>query len=313
MTRGRLFSKMRILTSGLLLLLSLCILLCSCDPVDAIDDFMNSIFPSNEGEDLPPPELPTGSMRVHFIDVGQADCILLETPDGCVLVDAGDLDRDVTEHVADYLRALSIEKIDYFVLTHPHADHIGGAPTILEEFQVGRVLMTDAATTTAIFNRTLDAIDKNDVPVTRAEVGESYTLGALRMTALAPASVEDADLNNTSIVLRVDYGGSSLMLTGDAETESLDDVLESFPASYLDCDAMKAGHHGAENANSESFLEAVSPELVVISCGKDNSYGHPHEEALERFDTVGADVYRTDVLGTVVLISEDDSFRVEQP
>ncbi len=292
--------------AGLLVLLLLSLLLCACDPAAAVDDFMNGLFPADDKTEADP--LPVGSdLLIHFIDVGQADCTLLQWAGGCVLVDAGDLDDDITDSMITYIKDLGITTIDYFVLTHPHADHIGGAPEVMENFEVKRVIMPDCTASSKIFQRTLDAIESSQAEVIQAVSGTEYTLNGLVMTVLAPNSDSYSNTNEYSVALRVDYGKTALMLTGDAEHRSEGEMLEKYTKHSFKCDLMKAGHHGSSTSNTQEFLDAVSPDIVVISCGTGNSYGHPHVEALERFDAMGAQVYRTDLRGTLVFVSDGDS------
>ncbi len=310
----RRFLRVGSLLSALSLLVLLCISLSACDPIESINGFMNSIFPTDE-QKAPADDvvMPDGELRVHFIDVGQADCVLIQSSDAVILVDAGDIDNEATEQMLDYLRSKAITKIDCFVLTHPHADHIGGAPNVLENFDVRSVLMPDCTANTAIFQHTLQAIEESGADVIEAESGSVYTWGAVRMSVLAPNKDSYANTNNYSVAFRLDYGQTSMMLTGDAETASLNEILDTYPPATLNCDVMKAGHHGAENANPERFLSAVSPNIVVISCGADNSYGHPHKETLERLRELDAKVYRTDESGTVVLVSDGHRFSHSAP
>ncbi len=300
--------------AGLLaLLMMLSLLLCACDPAGAIDDFMNGLFPSDEKEEVDKDPVPVGSdLLIHFIDVGQADCTLLQWSGGCVLVDAGDLDDDITERMISYIKELGIITIDYFVLTHPHADHIGGAPEVLESFDVKNVIMPDCTASSKIFQRTLDAIEQSDAQVIQAVSGKEYSLNGLVMTVLAPNSASYSNTNEYSVALRVDYGSTALMLTGDAEHKSEAEMLDKYTKHTFKCHLMKAGHHGSSTSNTQEFLDAVSPDIVVISCGEGNSYGHPHVEALERFDAMGAAVYRTDLLGTLVFVSDGNRISLKK-
>lgn len=248
-----------------------------------------------------------GTIELHVIDVGQADAILIRAEEGNILFDAGDL--DTKNGLKNYLKNIGVSEIEYAVFTHPHADHIGGADVVLQNFDVHNVIMpvTDDGDTptTAVYERMIAAIEANDtINAIAAEPGAEYSVGDVKMKILAPNSDNYSDLNNYSVAVRVDFGATSFMLTGDAEDVSEAEMLGKFPASELKCTFYKAAHHGASESNTAEFLAAVSPEIIAISCGKDNSYGHPHSEAMERFEATGAEIYRTDLLGTLVFVSD---------
>jgi competence protein ComEC len=246
-----------------------------------------------------------GALSVHFIDVGQGDAALVVAPDGStMLIDAGP--NGAEDELSGYIDALGIKRFTYVVFTHPHEDHIGGGDMIMREYDVGTVIMPSAVSTTATFERLVDAIDASGAQVICANVvcGKSYTLGsdtgAANFTILAPGVKEYDDLNNSSVVLQLDYGASSFLFTGDAEKESERDQLAAFGAAALRCDVLKVGHHGSSTSTTQEYLDAVSPKAAVISCAKINDYGHPHAETLEKLQNAGAEIYITGDLGTVV-------------
>lgn len=179
--------------------------------------------------DSPQAEIPDGEIAVHFIDVGQGDAELIMTSDGkTVLIDSGTPESRTV--LTGYLKEQGVKKIDYFVLTHPHADHIGGAAAVLDAFDVVNVIMTDAPTTTSTYKKVLQKIDEKDCGVIFAEAGKEYSLGEAKITILGPVSDYSDDLNNTSIVLRLTYGRTAFMFTGDAEKKAEQDMLTKFPA-----------------------------------------------------------------------------------
>ncbi len=254
-----------------------------------------------------------GELRVTFIDVGQGDAILMQTSENTLLVDCG-TNASEKELVAA-LRASRVRTVDCLVLTHPHEDHIGGADKVLEEFRVGRIIMpevsADSDESSVPLERVLEAAEEKSVPIEQPELGASYILGALTFIPIAPA--EGLVGNDASIVLRVEFGETELLLTGDAELASELEMLADFPA-LLDCDVLKLGHHGSSSSTSLPFLEAVSPEWIVISCGEGNSYGHPHREVLELLGEYGISderILRTDKVGTVRLWSDGDEIFVK--
>lgn len=275
------------------------------------------IYPYLTPDEVTPPDepdapvtLPESEMQVHVIDVGQGDAILLTTPDGNMLIDAGDNIGRYESALTAYLDGLGITELEYFVATHVHADHIGGADVILTEYKVNNVIMTDAAASTGVFEKMLTVIEALEINVIEAVAGESFSLGDLECKILAPLD-DYSNTNDQSIVLRATYGGVSMLFTGDAEGnlegKSEKDILATYPASELQCDFLKAGHHGSDTSNSPALLAAVQPKLVAISCGEGNKYGHPIQSTLDAFATVGATVYRTDLDGDLVFGCDGES------
>ena len=262
--------------------------------------------------DSPQAEIPDGEIVVHFIDVGQGDAELIMTSDGkTVLIDSGTPESRTV--LTGYLKEQGVKKIDYFVLTHPHADHIGGAAAVLDAFDVVNVIMTDAPTTTSTYKKVLQKIDEKDFGVIFAEAGKEYCLGEAKITILGPVSDYSDDLNNTSIVLRLTYGRTVFMFTGDAEKKAEQDMLTKFPASYFRADVLKLGHHGSSNSTSDGWFFAVSPEYAVISCGRNNDYGHPHREILSLLKKNGTTYFRTDTDGSIVMSSDGESVKIISP
>ena len=257
-----------------------------------------------------PPEITEGELQVHVIDVGQADSILVLSEDEVMLVDTGDLDDDYTEKIINYIKSFGIDTIDYLVLTHPDSDHIGGAPEIFEEFIIKNCIMPDFAKTTKIYENTLDAIEAEEglnlieaVPDYRFEVGEA------KCRVLAPIE-EYEDANDASVVIKLVFGERSVLLTGDAEKDSEADMVKRYSASDLKADVLKSGHHGSRTSSSPALLDKVDPDYAIISCGEGNSYGHPHEETIERYAEYGIEVYRTDLVGTVVVKIKDNRITI---
>lgn len=253
-------------------------------------------------------ELTEGTLSVHIIDVLQGDCTLIRSSDGNILIDTGK-NREY-ERVHVYLDALDIKTIDYFICTHPHEDHIGGAAKIIEDYTVKTLLMTDAVSTNYTFENLLDKIEEYNVNAIIPSLSEEFTLGDITFKILAPIKETD-DLNNMSLVVRLTYGDTSFMFTGDAESFSEKYILEKYSASELDCDFLKVGHHGSYKASSIKFLEAVSPEIASISCEAYNEYGHPHGEVLDRLNKAGVkEILRTDLDGTIVITSNGKELTV---
>lgn len=259
-------------------------------------------------------------LEIHFIDVGQGDCSLIKWEGAAMLIDCGE--REQAETVLKYLKKQGVKKLDYIIATHPHSDHIGGMGDIISEIEVGKVIAPrvseDMTPTTKTYERFLQALKDKSLKLTAAKPDTTYTLSGTAASAaekvppkfevLAPVQDYD-DLNNYSVVIRLTYGTTSYLFTGDAEKEAELDILEN--GGDVDADVLKMGHHGSSTSSSEEFYEAVSPEICVIQCGSDNSYGHPHKEVMDEIDSSGAKVYRNDTDGTVIVYSDGDEIFVK--
>ena len=238
----------------------------------------------------------SGFVEVHFIDVGQGDSIYIKTPTQDILIDAGERGDTVVE----YLNSQNVDELELVIGTHPHSDHIGGLVNVFREIPVKEVMDPGIVHTSKTFEDYLTLIDEKNMifTVVRAGTKRTYDDGAI-LEILSPSNPGEDNLNDASIVARLTYGDISLLLTGDAEVPSEKKMLD---AGYqLKSTVLKAGHHGSVTSTSDDFLKAVSPETVIIMCGTDNSYGHPHKETLEKLEKAEIDVFRTDLHGTIVL------------
>ncbi len=245
-----------------------------------------------------------GKMTVDFIDVGQGDCTLITTTDSVILVDGGE--SGYSQTVINYIKNKGISEIDLCIATHPHTDHIGSLVDVFNDFEVKGVMLLEAVDhNTATYERLLEYTEENDVLIP-AQVGETYSYGELDIELLGPVAEYD-DINSMSIVAKVTFGGTSVMLTGDASTQSEEDMLSDNSADYS-ADILKIGHHGSNTSTCEEWLSAVEPQYAVISCGEGNSYGHPHKELIQRLDKFDIDYYRTDLLGDIVFESDGEKF-----
>ena len=262
--------------------------------------------------DNPSAPVSGGEVQFHFIDVGQGDAILVTTKSGNMLIDTSESGE--REALVAYLDAAKIKDFKYVVFTHTDADHIGSADYIIQNYNVENVLLPDYVGTTKTYERMIDAIEEKSVNLIL--IGESedcehsgytFRLGSLQNTVIAPV-VDYDDPNEMSIVIKAEYGDTSIMLTGDAEKGSEADILEKWKAESLKCDVLKVGHHGSDTSSTEEFLDAVSPKIAIISCGEGNKYGHPHDVVMERLAARGITVYRTDTDGSIVLKTDGKTF-----
>ncbi len=251
-------------------------------------------------------EIPTDgeTMVVKFVDVGQGDCEIVMFPNGkTMLIDAGTTSAEDT--LPEYLRNLGIEKLDYIIGTHPHEDHIGGLDAVIKSFDVGQIYMSKAETTTKTYKDVLTAIKNKGVTINTAKAGKVIIDDdSIKAELLAPNSDKYEELNNYSAVLKLQYGETSFLFTGDAEVLSEEEMMRNFGKAKLNSDVLKMGHHGSSTSSSEEFFNAVSPDTAVISCGIDNDYGHPHREIRSLLEKYNTTVYRTDQNGTITAISD---------
>lgn len=247
-------------------------------------------------------EAPDTTLRVEFLDAGQADSIFITLPDRRVILIDGGNNKD-GKPLTDYLKSRGVEKIDLMVATHPHEDHIGGLDVVLQNIPVGKIYAPKVADSdlpaTKAYEDFLKAVQNGGYALTAAKSGmELLEEDGLRVECFAPNTDDYADLNNYSVVLKLTYRQVSFLFTGDAEKQSESEMLA---AGYdLSADVLKVGHHGSDSSTGADFLAEVRPKDAVISCGEGNSYGHPHKETLDALAKAGVKVFRTDSDGTVI-------------
>lgn len=243
----------------------------------------------------------TSDLEVHFLDVGQGDCILLMCEGEAMLIDAGE--NDAGQEVVDYLEYQNLDKLEYIVATHPDSDHIGGMDNVLKNIECDEIFMTDDKKDTKTYEEVIDIIEDKDIKVNEPEVNESFELGCSMVTIIAPVK-NNEDVNNNSIVLKVTHGAESFLFTGDAEIQEMTQIIDS--GADVSANVYKAAHHGSRTAVEEQFLNEVNAEFAVISCGEGNSYGHPHADALLYLHENNIATFRTDEQGTIVAISDGE-------
>lgn len=252
------------------------------------------------GSKMSPPS--TGEVAVHFIDVGQGDCELIQYMSTGILIDAGETPNG--PKVAQYLKDAGITTLEYVVATHPHSDHYGGLAEVVKDFDVEHVLMPDVTSNDSSFQKLLEAIKAKGLKIETPKPGSALAtaIGGLTLDVFAPNSASYSDTNEYSIVIKAAYGATSFLFTGDASSVSEAEMLKN--GYDLSADVLKVGHHGSTTSTSQAFLDAVNPSLAVIEVGKDNPYGHPNAEILDRLNKYGVRVYRTDLNGTVTMVSD---------
>jgi competence protein ComEC len=242
----------------------------------------------------------SSDMKVHFIDVGQADSILIQSNGHNMLIDGGTTDKGDT--VVSYLKSQGVETLDYIIATHPHEDHIGGLDKVINAYNVKTIIAPKKETTTKTFKDFLSAVSNKGLSLTVPVTGTKYIIGDAYFIILSPNGDYGDDLNNYSVGIKLVNGSNSFIMCGDAEKESEADILKT--GIDISADVLKCGHHGSDTSTSTAFLNAVNPKYAVISCGKDNDYGHPDASTLNKLAAKSVKLFRTDEQGTIVATSD---------
>lgn len=255
-------------------------------------------------------ELVTSSeLAVHYIDVGQADATLFEfaseDEEYTILYDTGDW---TSTDVVDYLADKEIQELDLVIASHPDADHIGQLDKVLEQFEVGEVWMSGNTTSSDVFIRSLEAIQKYEVGYYEPRAGEQFDIGPLSMEILHP-SVLTGDTNADSISMFVSYGEIDFLFTGDAGKKQEMEIVNS--GMNIDAEILSLGHHGSDTSSAPAFIDEVSPEVAIYSAGESNSYGHPHASVVSLIQEKGIELYGTDQNGTIIVRTDGESYRIE--
>ena len=275
------------------------------ETVEEIDETKEK---ENEAASIPPIAA-EGTMTVHFIDVGQGDATLIQTPGGkTLLMDAGDNGQG--DHVVGYLKALGIDTVDVLLFTHPHADHIGGGPEVIQAFDIGALYMPKVSHTTQTFERLLLAIEEKGLRIKSAKAGIDLELDpALETTMIGPHSETYDNLNDYSASIRMTHGSNAIVITGDAERQAELEMVNN--GMNIAANLLRVGHHGSSTSSVPEFLQAVDPDYGVISLGLNNRYGHPHQEVIQRLQERDIEIYRTDQQGSIIAVSDGESWQFD--
>ena len=261
------------------------------------------------------------AISLHVIDMGQGDALLLSKDGKYALIDAGETmspsERESREAIFAYLDSLGVKKLEFLLLTHQDYDHIGSALDVLKRYDVGVVYDNGVEHTSKTYENLMAYLVEEDINYTIVRDGDKVTSPwpEVMIEVVSPPqdliySGKKADVNENSIVLKVTYGSVSYLLTGDAEEKAEEYILST--KADIDADILKAGHHGSSSSSTKSFLAKVTPDVITISCGEDNDYGHPHIEPLENFAkfTTAEKIFRTDIDGDIVVTTDGTEYSV---
>lgn len=253
---------------------------------------IESIGFSSEAVDL------TQHLVVDYLDVGQADSILIRNQEQSMLIDAGK--NEDGQKVVNFLQEKGIEQLTYVIGTHPHEDHIGGLDDVINQIDVENVYMPKITTNTRTYEEVIEAIQKRQLTIKVPQKGDTLKIGDAECEFMTEPIENKKNLNLSSLVTRITFGQTSFLMMGDAETEN--EKSRTWPQTNV----LKVGHHGSNTSTSDSFLQQIKPQVAIISVGKNNDYGHPKEAILKRLNKLGTKIYRTDEKGTIEVISDGE-------
>lgn len=246
----------------------------------------------------------SGDLIVDYIDVGQADSILIRNDNHSMLIDAGN--NQDGKDVLNFIKEKEITKLDYVIGTHPHEDHIGGLDDVINsDLEIENILMPKISTNTKTYEDVLDSISNKGLTVTAPKKDDTFEIGKAKCTVMTDSILDQDNLNLSSIIIRLEYGENSFLFMGDAEEENEKQI------NWPKTDVLKVGHHGSNTSSSEKFIQEVQPKYSIIMVGKDNSYKLPKQETIEKLNNIGSKIYRTDENGTIEIISNGVDIQID--
>ena len=243
------------------------------------------------------------NLNITYLDVGQADAILIQNDGHNMLIDAGN--NEDGPLLVQYFKEQNITKFDYLIATHPHEDHIGGMDNIVKNFDIDKIYMPDVTTTTKTFLDLLDAIEEKNMTFDVPKINQSFTLGHTLFQVIYTGN-DKKNLNNASIVLKASFKNTSYLFTGDATSEVEKKILKK----DIQATVLKVGHHGSKYSTTTTFLEKVNPTYAIISVGKNNSYNHPNQTTLDKLTKRNIEIHRTDQEGSIFLKSDGKTINI---
>lgn len=248
---------------------------------------------------------------VKMIDIGQGDAILVKTKEQVILIDTGDV--ETRDQLVKLLKKENVTKIDKLIISHPHADHLGGAYAVLNHFTVGSIYDNGQPATTSTYRTYMKLIDKKNIPYQQLAADMTLDFGGGAMFKVFSPTVQEvkneAELNSNSIVGKLSFGEFSMLFTGDCEADREKVILKKY-GQELKSKVLKSPHHGSKTSSNRNYLKMIAPEAVLISLGADNEYKHPHQVTLNKYKDLHIDVYRTDQSGTITVQTDGRSYRI---
>ncbi|MGL5381712.1 ComEC/Rec2 family competence protein [Clostridium sp.] len=251
----------------------------------------------------------TGNLEVSYLDVGQGDAAYIRVNDFDILIDAGP--RSDADRLMEQLEEKNIDDFEMVIATHPHEDHIGGMVKVFDRYEVKEFYMPKTTHTTKTFENMVNAVAKEGIKIKTIKEGMSFDLGdGAGIEVYSPMYESYEEFNDYSPIMKLTFGETDLIFTGDAESHAEQEVVAKYP-NNLKAEVLKFGHHGSSTSSTDEFVKSVAPEYGIISCGIDNKYGHPHRETLQKISTYGIESYRTDKQGQITLTSDGKNISIK--